>query len=273
LSRNFGHQAALSAALDHATGDVVVVMDADLQDNPSAIPQFLEQFSQGYDVVYAQRMRRKESWYLRLAYFMFYRLILHLSDIELPVDAGDFGLLSRRVVQQIRRTPERNRYLRGLRAWVGFKQIGIAVERSRRYAGESKYSLTKMVRFAFDGIFAFSIVPLRAAAVTGLFAIMAAGVYSLYAVYVRFALHRSPAGFTATILVVTFLSGVNLFFLGVIGEYVGRVYEEVKRRPLYVVNSVIGRLTAATVDSPGAAFTINDRQTPPSGVALGAPST
>jgi dolichol-phosphate mannosyltransferase len=273
LSRNFGHQAALSAALDQVTGDLVVVMDADLQDSPSAIPLFLEQYSRGYDVVYAQRTARKEPWYLRLSYFLFYRLVLRLSDIELPVDAGDFGLLSRRVVQEIRRTPERQRYLRGLRTWVGFKQIGVAVERGHRYAGESKYSPLKLLRLGFDGIFAFSIVPLRAAAVTGLFAILAAGIYSLYAVYVRLALHRSPVGFTATILVVTFLSGVNLFFLGVIGEYVGRVYEEVKNRPLYVVSSVVGRAMNGKVEEPDGSLAIDDRWTRPSGVALGAPST
>jgi polyisoprenyl-phosphate glycosyltransferase len=237
LSRNFGHQAALSAALDYVGGDVAIVMDGDLQDAPGAMASFLEYYAQGYDVVYAQRTGRPEPWYLRLSYFLFYRLVLRLSSIRLPVDSGDFGLMSRRVVDQLRRTPERHRYLRGLRTWVGFRQIGVPVPRGRRYAGASKYSPFKLLSLAFDGIFAFSIVPLRAAAATGLFAMLCAGMFSAYAIYVRF---------TATILVVTFLSGVNLFFLGVIGEYVGRVYEEVKARPLYVVGSIVRHHPAVT---------------------------
>ncbi len=238
LSRNFGHQVALTAALDHTSGDVVVAMDGDLQDSPEAIPTFLEYYAQGYDVVYAQRVMRKEAWYLRLSYFLFYRLILRLSDIRLPVDAGDFGLMSRRVVDILRRTREHHRYLRGLRTWVGFRQIGVNVERSARYAGDSKYGTLKLLRLAADGIFSFSIVPLRAAAAAGFLAIVAASLYAVYAIYVRVVLDRSPAGFTATILVVTFLAGINLLFMGVIGEYVGRVYEEVKSRPPYIVSSV-----------------------------------
>lgn len=261
LSRNFGHQAALSAALDYVSGDVVVVMDGDLQDAPDALATFLQYYAQGYDVVYAKRTSRKEAWYLRLSYFLFYRLVLRLSSIALPVDAGDFGLMSRRVVDQLRRTPERHRYLRGLRTWVGFRQIGVAVERAERYAGDSKYSPLKLLRLAFDGIFAFSTVPLRAAAVTGLIAMSLASLFSVYAIYVRVVLNRSPVGFTATILVVTFLAGVNLFFLGVIGEYVGRVYEEVKARPLYVVGSVVrhhvvpGSGVTSGASGPGGAST------------------
>jgi polyisoprenyl-phosphate glycosyltransferase len=255
LSRNFGHQAALTAALDHVTGDVTVVMDGDLQDAPEAITAFLERYAQGYDVVYARRVKRKEAWYLRLSYFLFYRLALKLSDLRLPVDAGDFGLMSRRVIDQLRRTPERHRYLRGLRTWVGFQQIGVTVERAERHAGDSKYGPLSLLRLASDGIFAFSIVPLRAAAGVGLAAIAAVCVYSAYAIYARVVMHESPAGFTATIVVVTFLAGINLLFLGVIGEYVGRVYEEVKGRPVYVVGSVVRRPQPAAdaVDRPPAA--------------------
>jgi dolichol-phosphate mannosyltransferase len=238
LSRNFGHQAALTAAIDQARGDAVMLMDGDLQDPPETLPVFLEYFRQGYDVVYAERIKRKEAWYLRLSYFLFYRLLMRLSDIALPVDAGDFGLMSRRVVDRLREAPERHRYLRGLRTWVGYRQIGVRVERSERYAGDSKYSPLKLMRLAADGIFAFSIVPLRAAAVAGLLAIALATVFACAAVYERLVLHRSPVGFTATIVVVTFLAGVNLCFLGVIGEYVGRIYEQVKARPMYVIDSI-----------------------------------
>ncbi|HUL69232.1 MAG TPA: glycosyltransferase family 2 protein [Gemmatimonadales bacterium] len=241
LSRNFGHQAALTAALDHVTGDVTVLMDGDLQDQPESIPTFLRSYADGYDVVYAQRASRKEGLWLRASYAIYYRLLSKLSNLQLPVDAGDFGLMSRRVVEQIRRTPERHRYLRGLRAWAGFRQIGIPVDRQERYAGRSKYSLAKLFRLAFDGIFAFSIAPLRAAAILGLIAIVLSTLFSIYSLVAKLFFHQSPKGFTALILVVTFLSGVNLFFLGVIGEYVGRIYEEAKSRPLYIVDRVIGR--------------------------------
>jgi len=239
LSRNFGHQAALTAALDQASGDAVVVMDGDLQDAPEDIPHLVARFAEGFDVVYAQRVHRKERLLLRLAYFVFYRLIASMSKLKLPVDAGDFGVMSRRVVAEIRRVPEHNRYLRGLRTWVGFRQTGLQLERRERFAGRSKYSLRALIRLAFDGIFAFSIAPLRAAAVLGTIAVLLATLFALYAVYARLVLHQSPQGFTAVIVVVTFLSGMNLFFLGVIGEYVGRVYEEAKARPLYVVGRLI----------------------------------
>jgi hypothetical protein len=202
------------------------------------LPTLLEHYQQGYDVVYTQRVKRKEAWYLRLSYYLFYRLLLRMSDIALPVDAGDFGLMSRRVVTHLREAPERHRYLRGLRTWVGFKQIGVTVERAERFAGESKYSPMKLMRLASDGIFSFSTVPLRAATFVGLLAIAAATLFSLIAIYERVVMRRSPIGFTATIVVVTFLAGVNLCFLGVIGEYVGRIYEQVKARPMYVVGSI-----------------------------------
>ncbi|HET6177605.1 MAG TPA: glycosyltransferase family 2 protein [Candidatus Sulfotelmatobacter sp.] len=239
LSRNFGHQTALTAALDHVSGDAVVLMDGDLQDPPEAIPTLIDYYCQGYDVVYARRINRKESWWLRSCYWIFYRLLATLSSIELPLDSGDFGLLSSRVVDEIRRMPEHHRYLRGLRTWVGFRQIGVPIERSARQAGLSKYSSLKLLKLASDGIFAFSIIPLRAASIVGAIAIVLSSLFSFYALYAKFWLH-SPQGFTALILSISFLSGVNLFFLGIIGEYVGRVYEEAKARPHYVVRRVIG---------------------------------
>lgn len=240
LSRNFGHQIALSAALDQVSGDVVILMDGDLQDPPEAVPKLVDHYRQGYDVVYVQRVKRKERWWLRLCYYVFYRLMAALSSIELPLDSGDFGLMSRRIVDEIRRMPEHHRYLRGLRTWVGFRQIGIPVERAARHAGRTKYSPLKLLKLASDGIFAFSIVPLRAAAILGAFAIACSFPYALYSLYAKFWLH-SPQGFTTLILAIIFFSGVNLFFLGIIGEYVGRVYEEAKARPHYVVRRVFSQ--------------------------------
>jgi dolichol-phosphate mannosyltransferase len=241
LSRNFGHQSALSAALDNVSGDVVVVMDGDLQDPPEIIPRFIEEFKKGFDVVYAQRVGRKEGWLLRFCYYIFYRILALFSNIRLPVDAGDFALLSRNVLEQLRRIPEHHRYLRGLRTWVGFRQVGITVERSERFSGSSKYSFIKLLGLAFDGIFAFSIVPLRAATFIGISTIAGALMFVAYAVYVRLFFDQSPQGFTALIVAITFLAGVQLLFLGIIGEYLGRVYEETKGRPLYIIEKRVGR--------------------------------
>ena len=238
LSRNFGHQVALSAALDHVSGDIIVAMDGDLQDRPEAIPQLLEKHREGYDVVYARRTQRKEGWMLRTSYYLFYRLMAQLSDIRLPLDAGDFALMTRRVVEEMRAAPEHHRYLRGLRGWVGFRQTGVAVERDERFAGSTNYGPLKLLKLASDGILSFSIVPLRAATLLGLFAVAATILFSLYALYVRIVEHRAPVGYTSLMLFMSFLAGVQLFFLGVIGEYVGRTYQEAKRRPLYVVASV-----------------------------------
>ncbi|MGH7663008.1 MAG: glycosyltransferase family 2 protein [Gemmatimonadaceae bacterium] len=245
LSRNFGHQAALTAALDHVTGDVTVMMDGDLQDPPELIPRFLQEYAAGYDVVYSQRLKRRERWWLRFSYFLFYRILDRLSSIGIPLDAGDFGLVSRRVVEQLRRTPERHRFLRGLRTWIGFRQIAVPVERPGRRSGQSKYGPRKLLGLAFDGLFAFSIVPIRAAALLGALAILLAGAFELYALGAKLFLQGSPRGFTALTVLITFMSGVNLFFLGVIGEYVGRVYEEVKGRPLYIVSRIIRRTPSA----------------------------
>jgi polyisoprenyl-phosphate glycosyltransferase len=241
LSRNFGHQQAICAGLDTARGDVVVVMDGDLQDAPEAIPRFLETHARGFDVVYARRVRRKEGVLLRLCYFLFYRLLASFSSVQVPLDAGDFSLMSRRVVDALKATPERLRFVRGLRSWVGFRQVGIDVEREERHAGSPKYGPLKLLRLAFDGIFAFSMVPLRAATALGGLAILASSLFALYALYKRLVLDQSPEGFTALLLAVVFLAGVQLLFLGLIGEYVGRVYEEAKGRPVYIVARIIGR--------------------------------
>jgi len=252
LSRNFGHQAALSAGLDYVTGDATVIIDGDLQDPPESIPLLLDRFREGYDVVYVQRVNRKEPLYLRACYWMFYRLAASLSEIELPLDSGDFGLISRRVIDQLRRLKEHHRYLRGLRSWVGFKQIGVPIERDERSAGRTKYSALRLLKLAADGLFAFSVVPIRAAAVMGAIAVGLSMIFALYSTVARFVLPQIPKGFTALTVMITFLSGMNLLFLGIIGEYVGRIYDETKSRPIYVVAEVI-QVAQATSAQPSIA--------------------
>jgi dolichol-phosphate mannosyltransferase len=251
LSRNFGQQATLTAALDHVSGDAVVLMDGDLQDRPEAIPLFLEKYREGYDVVYARRILRKEPFWLRVSYAVFYRVLNRISGIRIPMDAGDFGLISRRVVNELRQLREHHRYLRGLRSWVGFRQIGIDVERDPRFAGKAKYTTRRLFHLASDGIFAFSTIPIRAAALFGILALAASSFYALYTIYAKFVLHIAPKGFTALIILITFLSGVHLLFLSVIGEYVGRVYEEVKQRPVYIIDRITRQHSIVVGDSSG----------------------
>lgn len=240
LSRNFGHQAAISAALDHVSGDAVVVMDGDLQDPPELIPDLVEAWRAGADVVFVVRRQRKAPWHLRLAYRAFYVALRRTSRVPIPVDSGDFALLSRRVVDQLRAMPERHRFLRGMRAWVGYRQQAIEVDRPERAGGTSKYSFLALLRLALDGLFAFSTWPIRAAMVLGALAVLAAIAFSIYATLVRLLTGTVPAGFTAILVVTVFLAGMNMLFLGIIGEYVGRVYDEVKQRPHYVVDQVFG---------------------------------
>lgn len=238
FSRNFGHQTAITAALDHVTGDVVVVMDGDLQDEPEVIPQLLARYAEGYDVVYTQRASREEAWWLQMAYRTFYRVAAALADIRLPLDSGDFALLSRRVVDAMRSAPERRRYLRGLRTWVGFRQTSFPLNRPARAAGVTKYSLTKLMRLALDGIFAFSSAPLRLITTLGLSVIGAVGAFVMLALVAKI-FGRDFSQFSFLIAVIALFSGVQLTTLGVIGGYIGRIYDEVKGRPHYVVDRVI----------------------------------
>ena len=243
LSRNFGHQAAIGAALDHTSGDFVVVMDGDLQDPPEAIPDLLAEAQKGFDVVYVVRIGRKEGVWLRTCYALFYRLISLLADLKLPIGAGDFAIMSRRVVDLVRQSPERQRYLRGLRTWYGFQQKGLEIERNARHSGRSKYNLRRLFRLAFDGVFAFSVVPIRLATAFGMLAVTGSVLFVVYSLIVKVFFGQSPVGFTALIFAITFLSGVQLLFLGVIGEYIGRIYEEVKQRPHYIVKQVVATRT------------------------------
>lgn len=242
LSRNFGHQLAASAGLDIATGDAVVLMDGDLQDPPELIAQFVEKWRAGYDVVYAVRRQRKgESVFKLLTARIFYRTIKRLTKVSIPVDTGDFRLMSRRVVDALKRSPERHRFLRGMVSWVGFNQIGVEYDRDERHSGETKYPLPKMLRFAIDGITSFSDVPLRFASYLGFISSAVAFIYALIVIaYKIFSLH--PPGYTpgwaSTIVAVLFLGGVQLISLGILGEYIGRIYDEVKGRPLYLISDI-----------------------------------
>jgi len=239
FSRNFGHQISISAGLAHADGDVVVVMDADLQDPPEVIPDLLAKWSEGYEVVYAVRKKRKELLAKRGAYALFYRILAGISDVEIPLDSGDFSLMDARVVSLLRSFPERNRFIRGLRSWVGFRQTELAYERMARHSGEPKYRTRHLMKLAMDGFFAFSTVPLQIATYLGLLAAGLGFLYLLYALGTRF-LYGNPTGWTSLAAIVLFLGGTQLMILGILGAYLGRVYEEVKQRPLYILDEVIG---------------------------------
>ena len=234
LSRNFGHQIAISAGLEWARGDAVVIMDGDLQDPPELIPEFVRRWQEGYEVVYAVRARREASALKRLAYRAFYRLLARMAEVDIPLDAGDFGLMDRRVVEVLRRMPERNRFVRGLRSWAGFRQIGLPYARPARARGRSKYSWRRLFRLALDGLVAFSTVPLRLATWMGFFVSGVSFVGIVLYLYRYFTTPRVP-GFTSLIIALLFLGGIQLITIGIIGEYIGRIYDEVKQRPLYVV--------------------------------------
>jgi dolichol-phosphate mannosyltransferase len=236
LSRNFGHQIAVSAGLEAASGDAVVLIDADLQDPPELIPDMLARWRDGVDVVYGERASRAgETRFKRLSASLFYRLLNRLSTTPIPIDTGDFRLMDRRVVDAVLAMPERDRFLRGMVAWTGFNQEPIPYRRDVRAAGESKYPLRRMLRFAADGLLSFSLVPLRLAVYVGLVTSALALFGILYALALRLFTEIWVPGWTLLFIAVLFLGGVQLLSLGVIGEYLGRVYWEVKRRPLYLV--------------------------------------
>jgi dolichol-phosphate mannosyltransferase len=235
LSRNFGHQAAVSAGIDHAAGRAVVLMDGDLQDPPEVVPQMIGVWRQGYDVVYGVRRHRKEGLLKRLGYAGFYRLWNAISDLDMPLDSGDFCLMDRRVVDVIRHLPERNRFLRGLRSFVGFRQIGLPYERAAREAGASKYGLEALVDLAVDGLVSFSGYPLRLVTRLGLATITVAFALLGWVLFDAWVARSAPQGWASTIVVVLFLASVQLFSLGIIGEYIRLIFLEVKGRPTYIV--------------------------------------
>ena len=247
FSRNFGHQTAVSAGIANAIGDAVVVMDSDLQDPPEVVSNFIEHWREGYQVVYGVRRKRKEGWFKRASYFTFYRLLANLAERDIPLDAGDFCLMDRCVVDTLNQMPERKRFVRGLRAWAGFRQIGVAYERHARAGGEPKYSIRDLFALAFDGLLAFSTKPLRMASYFGLLVSSVAFLGVIFTLVQRIfaesfgAIGLPPApGFATIVISILFLGGVQLISLGVLGEYIGRIYEEIKGRPKWVIQETVG---------------------------------
>ena len=240
FSRNFGHQTAITCGLDHARGQAVVAMDGDLQDPPEVLEGMIARWREGYDVVYAVRQKRKEGVFKRGAYKAFYWLLRRVSYLDIPLDSGDFSLIDRRVIDILKEMPERNRFVRGLRTWAGFRQVGYEYAREARFAGESKYNLGKLMKLAFDGLVSYSYVPLRLVSNVGLLVSAVALGYMGYLLLARLFGGTPIAGWTSTVVIVLFLGGVQLLSLGVIGEYIGRIFEEVKHRPHYVVRERIG---------------------------------
>jgi dolichol-phosphate mannosyltransferase len=238
LTRNFGHQMAVCAGLELARGEAVAVMDGDLQDPPEILPAFYAKLREGYDVVYAIRRQRKEILFKRFMYWAFYRLMAALTPIEIPLDSGDFGIMSRRVVDALKTMPERRRFVRGMRSYVGFRQTGVAYERQERAGGQPKYTFRKLLMLAADGIFTFSEIPLRIATLVGLFTAGFSILYGAYVLIERIFIGFNLPGFATLAVGLFFLGGVQLICLGILGEYIGRIHQEVKQRPPYIIEHV-----------------------------------
>lgn len=248
FSRNFGHQLAVTAGVDEAHGDAVVLLDADLQDPPEVVAGMLEKWREGWQVVYGTRAEREgESRFKRMTAHLFYRVLNYLSDTPIPLDTGDFRLMDRVVVDVLRDMPERDRFVRGMVSWVGFRQLALPYRRAARFAGTSKYPLRKMLRFASNGIISFSMRPLKLAMNVGLLCAGLACAGIVWAFAVRLATHNWVPGWTATIIAVLFLGGIQLVCTGILGEYIGRTYMQSKGRPLYIISERLGDSSTATV--------------------------
>ena len=241
LARNFGHQVAVTAGIDSTNGDAVVLIDADLQDPPEVIGDMIHKWREGYDVVYGTRTDRAgESAFKRATAKSFYRLLNKLSDVPIPLDTGDFRLMSRKVVDVLKNMPEKDRFIRGMVGWVGFKQTGVLYKREKRFAGESKYPFRKMLRFAIDGILSFSSKPLKISVWIGLLCAFLALTGIISVIYLRVFTNTWVEGWTALMIAILFMGGIQLVSIGILGEYIGRIYNESKRRPLYTVEKYIG---------------------------------
>jgi polyisoprenyl-phosphate glycosyltransferase len=239
FSRNFGHQAALTAGMEHARGRAVILMDGDLQDPPEVLPELIARWYEGFETVYTVKARRRERWSRRLLFWSFYRLIRLVSDIELPLDAGIFSLLDRRVVDALRSMPERNRYLSGLRAWSGFRQTAVSFDRGARPDGASRQGSGRLTNLALDAIFSFSHVPLRLVSVSGVVVSIVSFLGAMTIVAIKVFTDRAIPGWASIMVTVAFLGGVQLVTVGIVGEYVGRIYDEVKQRPMFFVREVL----------------------------------
>jgi len=242
FSRNFGHQIAITAGMEYANGKAVIVIDADLQDPPEVIPEMIAKWKEGYQVVYGQRIERKgETFFKKWSARLFYRILQNLTDVDVPMDVGDFRLIDRKVLDALSRLPERNRYVRGMVSWVGFKQIGVQFVRDERLAGETKYPLKKMIKFAINAITSFSYKPLRIATYLGCLVSLISFMYLFYVIYEKlFQPQTTVAGWASLAAISLFFNGVVLILLGVIGEYIGRIYDEAKGRPLYIISEQEG---------------------------------
>ncbi len=239
LSKNFGHQIAVKTGLSFCTGDYIAVIDDDLQDPPSMLPSFFEYLDKGYDVAYGVRKNRKESFIKKLSYNSFYKVLRSLSDIEIQMDSGDFCVMKKQVVENMLKFQEKNPFLRGIRAWVGFKQIGVEYERAARFDGESGYTLKKLFKIALDGIFSFSSVPIRVITLLGVLGLVFAFVYSSLIFYGYFVQGFPVKGFASLAILISFFSSLILICLGIIGEYIVRIYDEVRNRPYTIVEKTV----------------------------------
>jgi len=238
FARNFGHQIAITAGMDYAAGECMVIIDGDLQDPPELIPDMIKLWRQGYEVVYGKRLSREgETFFKKFTAKCFYRILRRMTDVDIPVDTGDFRLIDRKVSEALKQLPERNRYVRGLMSWVGYKQVAIEFQRSERFAGETKYPLKKMIKLAIDGIMSFSFKPLKIATYVGSI-ISFVSFFYLIAVLVQriFWPESVQSGWASLIAVSLFFNGIILLILGIIGEYIGRIYDEAKGRPLYIIS-------------------------------------
>ncbi|MEI6601946.1 MAG: glycosyltransferase family 2 protein [Clostridia bacterium] len=239
FSRNFGHQIAITAGMDYSSGDAIVVIDADLQDPPELIPQMMLKWHEGFDVVYAKRVKRDgETFFKKFSAKMFYKLMRFMTDFDLPTDVGDYRLIDVKVKEALKLVNERNRYIRGIISWLGFKQTAVEFNREKRFAGETKYPLRKMIKFAFDGITSFSYKPLKIATYIGSFVSLVSFIFIIVVVIMAF-LQMTVTGWASTLAISLFFNGVVLVMLGIIGEYIGRIFDEVKARPLYIVARTI----------------------------------
>ena len=243
LSRNFGKEIALTAGLDYSSGDAVIVIDADLQDPPELIPKLVEKWREGYDVVNAKRIKRKgESLLKKVMSYIYYRLLFYLSDINVPKDTGDFRLLNKNALDALLKLREKHRYMKGLFVWVGFKQNEIEYEREARFKGKTKWGFFSLFNLAFDGLTSFSIMPLRLASTIGFLSALIGFFYGAVIVFKTLFFHEPVAGFTSLVVLITFFGGIQLLSIGIIGEYIGRIFNETKNRPLYVVKNIQGSI-------------------------------